>query len=414
MENTLVRQRIYSPLAMLLVAALLTGLMNLPAFLNRANALSIDQMSDTVSTSIRSLPAVHTVKWVTSSTYPAAASSTITLVYSNAFNSSTTPFSTAAPTDFTMATSTNATSSLASFASVSVVAKGACTGAAESATVPRFEISSTTNTTGGPGFIFTHCNGSGAISTSTALRIVIGAGATARLINPDDGEAAHSFSIVAPPGDDSSGFIWIMDSVTTMTASVGSTVSFTVTGVSSGGTCNNGDTATITTTSTTIPWGAIPVNSTLVACQELAMTSNGANGFRVTVHQDGNLRVAGGATTTDIDAFKDGNGQYTPIAFTPPAPLIGDQKTWGHIGLSSNDSNLVADTLDSNNDFTGGKYAAIGTSTPRLVFASTGPGDGTTHDTGKARVTYKVNISSFQQASTLYTNQLTYVATVIF
>lgn len=194
----------------------------------------------------------------------------------------------------------------------------------------------------------------------------------------------------------------------TVTASVDTTLTFTVAGVASGQTIN-GETISTTTTATAIGFGTLASGTPVLAAQDLTVTTNAQNGFIVTVRQDQNLLSSNGA---DIDTFQDGANTATPIAWVGPAATLGNENTYGHMGLTSDDTDLNA------NEFYSGaviKYAGnFFATTTRTIFSHNAPSDGTTQNIGKARVGYKIQVSALQEAATDYTNRLIYVCTPTF
>jgi hypothetical protein len=214
-------------------------------------------------------------------------------------------------------------------------------------------------------------------------------------------------TIAGTQTDSASLRVAIIDDVV-VTASVDTTLTFVITGVSSGVTTANGEggTTTVTSTATTIPWGILAPGTAKTARQDLAVTTNARNGFTVTVWQDQNLLSSNGA---DIDIFKDGvNG--SPAAWTSPLGTLDSEDTYGHEGITSEDATLAAgDTFGS------ALYDAVGTSTTPLdIFYHTGPADGTTADKGATKIGYKIQINALQEAGTDYTQSLTYIATLTF
>lgn len=194
----------------------------------------------------------------------------------------------------------------------------------------------------------------------------------------------------------------------TVTASVDTTLTFTVAGVTSGGTVN-GETISTTTTATAIGFGTLASGTPVLGAQDLTVTTNAQNGFVVTVREDQNLLSANGA---DIDTFKDGANTATPEAWTAPLATLGNENTYGHMGLTSDDTDL------NGNEFYSGaliKWAGnFFSTTTRQVFSHNAPSDGTTQNIGKARVGYKIQVSALQEAATDYTNHLIYVCTPTF
>lgn len=82
------------------------------------------------------------------------------------------------------------------------------------------------------------------------------------------------------------------------------------------------------------------------------------------------------------------------------------------MGITSDDTDLNANEFFSGSVI---KWAGnFHATTTRTIFSHTGPADGVTQNTGKARVGYKVLVSSLQEAATDYTNHLIYVCTPTF
>lgn len=205
----------------------------------------------------------------------------------------------------------------------------------------------------------------------------------------------------------------IVDYVT-VTAVVNTTFDFAVAGLATS-TAVNGTSTTGLTTATTIPFGVLAANQVYTMAQELTVSTNARNGFVVTVEQDGNLQSSTGA---DIDGFLNGAYTNTPTAWAAPSNVLLNENTWGHWGLTSDDSDLggTFETTNSGefaNGGSGDRWVAAST-TPRQVFSHNGPADGTSQDYGLAKVGYQVQITPLQEAGDDYTTTLMYIATPTF
>src|SRR3989338_996709 len=198
----------------------------------------------------------------------------------------------------------------------------------------------------------------------------------------------------------------IVDYVT-VTAVIETTFNFVV-ALLNGGEVINGETTTGTTTPSTIPFGILAADTEYVLGQQLTVQTNAANGFVVTVEQDGNLESSTGA---DIDGFRDGLYTNTPTQWFVPDDQLLDENTWGHWGITSNDSDLNSNEF---NVGTGGDRFVAASTTPREIFSHDGPSDGVAQDVGLARVAYKVEITPLQEAGDDYTTTLMYIATPTF
>jgi hypothetical protein len=246
----------------------------------------------------------------------------------------------------------------------------------------------------------------GALSTTT-IRIgtnATGGVANAQITNPA-ATTSYQIDITAGSGADTgTAMVAIIENVL-VTADVDSTLSFVVSGTPSA-TAVNGTTTTETSTNVSIPFGTLSSGEIKTIAQDLSVQTNARNGYVVTVEQDGNLQSSTGA---DIDGFIDGNYLDIPDAWVSPSSNINNENTWGHWGLTSDDTDLHG----AGNDFGPDEWVAAST-TPRAVMAHTGPSDGTTQDIGAARVGYQIEITALQEAGDDYNTTLTYIATPTF
>jgi hypothetical protein len=194
----------------------------------------------------------------------------------------------------------------------------------------------------------------------------------------------------------------------TVTGAVDATLAFTVAGVASGQTIN-GETISTTTTATSIGFGTLASGTPVLAAQDLTVTTNAANGFIVTVRQDQDLASGNGAK---IHLFNNGAQTATPAAWVNPSATLGSVATYGHIGLTSDDTDLNTNEFYSGSviKFAGNFFAT----SSRTIFSNSGPADGTTQNIGKARVGYKIQVSALQAAASDYSNHLIYVCTPTF
>ncbi len=197
----------------------------------------------------------------------------------------------------------------------------------------------------------------------------------------------------------------IVDYVT-VTAVVETTFDFVVAGTATSTTVN-ATTTSGASTATEIPFGILDAGDVYTLAQELTVETNAANGFVVTVQQDQNLLSSTGA---DIDAFINGAYTNTPTAWSAPTNSLLLENTWGHWGLTSDDSNLNGSEFTSGG---GDKWVAAST-TPRIIFSHNDPADGVTQDVGSATIGYRVQISPLQEAGDDYTTTLMYIATPTF
>jgi hypothetical protein len=260
----------------------------------------------------------------------------------------------------------------------------------------------------------TLCAGDSAgIGTNGTTTIEIGTHATfgatgnAQLINPAAG--SYEISVVAGSNDSGDTRVAIVSPVV-VTASVDTSFTFTVSGVAATGTVNQ-EAITGSSTATTIPFGVLAADTASTAAQQLSVATNASYGFAVTVQLDQQLQSSTGA---DIDGFIDGAYTTTPVAWEAPTASISNEDTWGHWGLTTDDSTINAALNDPFAAGTTGQLFVSASTTPIEVFRHNGPSDGTTQGIGRAKVGYKVEISPLQEAGDDYTATLTYVATPVF
>jgi hypothetical protein len=241
---------------------------------------------------------------------------------------------------------------------------------------------------------------SGATTSSSSVMVLeIGTNATSgatgdtQIANPD---TVGSYEITIGGGtfqDNGSVMVAIIDNVV-VSAQVNTTFDFSVSAVDSGFSVN-GTSTSATSTATTIPFGTLSAGVIRTLAQDLSVTTNASNGFAITVYQDTNLLSSTGA---DIDGFIDGAYTDTPSAWTDPGTNVADEDTWGHWGLTSNDSDLFGSNL----------WVSPST-TPRTVWSHNSVVSAST-----TRVAYQAEISALQEAGDDYTTTLTYIATPTF
>jgi len=255
-------------------------------------------------------------------------------------------------------------------------------------------------------------SGTDVIGAGATVTIEIGTNATfgatgnSQITNPAT-STSYAITVDVTGNDTGTTRVAIVDNVT-VSASVATLFTFTVSGVSAGELVNTADTTGGDTTATTIPFGVLEATTASTAAQTLEVNTNAANGFVVTVQADQQLTAGNGA---DIDGFRNGNYETTPVAWESPAGNAGFEEEYGHWGISSNDTTLTAGLSDL---YGGGDLFVSASTTPVEVFRHTGPTDGNDQGSGNAKVIYKVETSALQEAAEDYTATLTYVATPVF
>jgi hypothetical protein len=265
---------------------------------------------------------------------------------------------------------------------------------------------------------FTLC--SSAANMATSSTVVIGIGPL--FTNPSTALASYVIRVSSTgPGtltNTGDARVAIISNVK-VTASVDTTLTFTISGVATS-TTFNGTTTTDGSSATLIPFinhltnGSLVPNQPEVAAQRLNVTTNASQGFTVTVHAGTYGSANGGALTSSagdtIDFFQDGKRTSTPTNWTAPANVLNQPNTYGHFGLTTTDPDAQLGSFGSN-QWVGNFFA---TGTPRAIMYNNGPSDGVADNIGSTTVGYAIQIGSLQPAGTDYQTTLTYVATPIF
>lgn len=354
--------------AIVTIATILWSL-GLPSF-RFAEAANVTTYTDTLSTSEPNVVSNHTIVFTTPT--GVANTETITIDFSDGFVMGSVDF-----TDIDVATSSG-----------EFTLADDCSGS---------EMASAT-TSGGTTLTITMCAGDGGlIAANGTTTIEIGTHATfqttgdAQITNP--GTGSKQIPLTAGSMDTGETRVAIVDTVT-VTATVDTEFTFSVGGVTSGQTVN-GTTTGGATSPTLIPFGVLTSGSASTAAQDLTVATNASNGFTVTVVSDGQLDSA---TLADIDGFRNGNFDTTPVDWEAPSVSVGDEDTYGHWGLTSDDNDIYGS----------GQYVSASTS-PVDVMTHSGPTLATT-----TRVGYTVQISALQEAAEDYQAVLTYIATPTF
>lgn len=234
----------------------------------------------------------------------------------------------------------------------------------------------------------------------------------AGIITNPDAVGSTEFLVTTTEGDTGRTRVAIIDNVL-VTAIVETSFDFTISGTATGTSNVNGTTTTGTTLPTEIDFGVLVAGESKTLAQKLNVTTNARNGFVVTVESDGDLESSTGAV---IDNFLEGSDvANTGTAWLAPVPTINDETSWGHWGLTSGDTDLASNNVDTpyGGDFGANEFIAAST-TPRQVFHHDGPSDGTTQDIGDVDVLYQIQITALQEAADDYNTTLTYIATPIF
>lgn len=174
-----------------------------------------------------------------------------------------------------------------------------------------------------------------------------------------------------------------------VTGTMDPSLSFTVTGVASGTTTaitGGQNTTTITTTSTTLPFGHFNVASTNVAAQVISTTTNAAYGYTVTLQENQLLTDASSSTIPNVTA-----GTWTT-----------NTTTGFGVNVTSGDANTALFTANS-------IYEPIPVSPATPVTLAT-KSSATSSSGDSEYVNFQLGVTAAQPAGT-YTNNLDYVVT---
>lgn len=364
---------VLKPIAIVAALAIILWSLGLPS-LRFAEAANVTSFSDTLSDTAPSVGSNHTIQFTTPT--GVSAGGTITVTFDSGFD---------------------LTSLLTSDYSLTVNG------------TPQTLAASPTGSTWGVGV-------SGQTVTFTSASATVGAGQTVvidigtnvsggahQIVNPAT-TGSKAISLTAGASDTGTTRVVILSAVT-VSATVNTSFTFKVSGTNAGTTVN-GTTTTGKTGSTTIPFGVLQPGVATTTAQQLAVSTNAANGYVVTVQLDGALRSSTGAT---ISGFDNGSDTNTPTAWAAPSATPGSANTYGHWGVTSDDTSV---TSRGSNQFGSDQWIAASTS-PRAVMGNTGPTNGTGAGVGTTTVGYKVQISALQAAGD-YSTRLTYVATPTF
>ncbi len=244
-----------------------------------------------------------------------------------------------------------------------------------------------------------------ALATAT-IKIGTNANGGVNRVTNHTATTSYEFTVTAGAADSGQFRVAIIENVL-VTANVDTTFAFAVLGTTTAVTCNGASSTSAVSTNTTLPFGTVaagPANAKTL-CQDLTVATNAIHGYVVTVEQDQNLLSTTGA---DIDGFIDGNWTVTPAGWQSPTNNVLNENTWGHWGLTSSDNDTPR-TLE----FGSNQWVAASTS-PAVIMGHTGPADGTTAGIGRASIGYRIEITALQEAGDDYNTTLTYIATPTF
>ena len=345
--------------------------------LQMVHAASVTSFSDTLSDSRPGFVTTSSISFFTPSSTPA--SSTITLT----FDPNTSSFGSVTSTALANVTSTGM-----------LIATSTCPGSGAYATMATTSYNTLT---------FTMCTSNSIPANSTVTIKIFG------IANPTStGSYIIRLGGTAPNSGDTR--IAIVNGVS-VTAAVATTFTFTVSPLPTSTTLGNNATTTGADTTTTLPFGTIAPNTHNELGQQLYVTTNASNGFAVTLHEDQDLTSNKGNI---IHLFSNANATSVPSPWTSPSNVINNPLTYGHFGITSDDTSSTVVGGPSYGTSTALYAGSFNPTSTLIVFGWNAPADGVTQNVGTAKVAFRIEISPLQAAANDYTNNLIYVATPVF
>ncbi len=184
----------------------------------------------------------------------------------------------------------------------------------------------------------------------------------------------------------------------TVTATVPSSLMFTVLPVADNEIVN-GATTNVASTSSLINFGIVEPNQTKIAAQDLQVATNASSGFVVTLQTNNTFASAQGNT---IATYSGSNS--APTSWTAPSG-----STHGYFGYTTDDYTLGNTEYDR---FASNNWAGA-TTTPSEIMYHNGSTNGTTQGQGTTRIGYELEIDNLQPAG-IYSTNLMYICTATF
>lgn len=174
----------------------------------------------------------------------------------------------------------------------------------------------------------------------------------------------------------------------------GATLTFSVAGLAVG-TSTNGVVTNVSTTPTGVPFGTLPLGSSVIGAQRLSVTTNAESGYELYVLQDSPLTDSNGAVLPPLAATNSSPSSWSVACTAAATGCYGYHS--GSSVLSGGSTRFAAD--DS--------YAAFSTSSAEVGYSGT-PVTGNTMD-----MIYRTQISG-DQANGTYANNILYIIAPAF
>ena len=404
-------------LSVLLITSLIFTLSGFYLLTSDTKAASVTNITATSSSSAPAASSSMTIKFVTPTGVSGAADKTLTIELDTSGTSFVIP-DFASSSDVDIATSSDTScSSAASFSDMTI---GASTSTSQ--WTASFNTTTDVLTLTYPGGGNTNTQ----IGAGTCVQIEIGSaattGATGRdYTNPTKSASAgtadtYGITIGGTFGDSGETMVAIIEGVT-VSATVNESLSFSMTGVTTGSCTGDSGSPTVVDTSgssTTIPFGTLSgANTFYVGCHRLSVSTNASSGFSSTIEENTNLITGSGVVIPDTTC--DG-GSCSETATDTWATATGND------GFGFSCENISGNGLC--------RLGTNGAVTTYMQIACRGsdaqcdPGSGgetkqvfistsTPVDTADVRLHYKLTVSGTQPAGS-YSNTVSYITTPQF
>lgn len=188
-----------------------------------------------------------------------------------------------------------------------------------------------------------------------------------------------------------------------ISATVDPNLTFSIAGVSSGGTVNSA-TTTVTTAAATIPFGTLTPATPAIGAHDVTVSTNAGGGYTVTASHSatitGDPPLVSGATN-NIDAFTGTNA--SPSTWSSPGGTSANVNT-GFFGYTTEDATLCTGTADRFTSSGGNKWAGSTTTGLEVICSAVGVSSQT------VRVGWEAEVNAIQPAGT-YTGTAILIAT---
>lgn len=193
-------------------------------------------------------------------------------------------------------------------------------------------------------------------------------------------------------------------------------LSFEIKGLDVGETVHGTLVTTASTTASSIGFQDIPINTPVLGAQDIFVTTNAGLGFRLNLIQNSDLMAIRDGRVYRIFCFENGRCKAVEnaISWIKPEGILGDPKTYGHFGITSEDNSLGENCTFNYYGFgQNPKWAGPDVNSPIEIMRNCGPADGQTRHQGWTRVGFQVEVTPLQPAGN-YQTTFTYVLTPIF